>query len=127
MPTRTGPEPRVSPTVGPGAPCGGWALGAAAPIPGISIPVELQPASVNASPAPTNPRRVTARRRSDDSDTNLISISPSETRRSRQTCRLSPVPHRSLGPARSRRRLSAEIVAFSPALGYVVDVAPGFG
>ena len=34
-----------------------------------------------------------------------------------------PSVRRSPGPTRARRRLSTEIVAFSPALGYVVDVA----
>src|SRR5271165_1623508 len=70
MPTRTGPEPSVSPTVGPATPAPG-ATGGTTCATGVSNGVELQPASDRASPAPITDRRVSSGA-AGDTDTGFI-------------------------------------------------------
>src|SRR6185437_153177 len=116
IPTRTWPEPIVWPTSGPAA---GGTAGPGLPTSlGRSTPTELQPASVNANPPPSAARLVKPRLASGLSAAIVISTSCLEVQagapKRRRTVAM-------IAPPRRIRRLSAEIVAFSPALGYAVD------
>ncbi len=130
MPTRTGPVPSVSPTAGPAAPGGSAGVGGdAASFPGASSELELHPASANpatpAKPPQRSARRLRRARRSRDSES--MSNSPLPPDSGDPKC-VRPICVRPGGIYRARGRatnpgggLSTGIVAFSPALDYVIQ------